>query len=89
MVESEKNIFQSYFLETWRSYNEFYGAIDISYQIRGAEFPVIRGMEKPKLLHSGTCTSTSMRHVTLKYPLRYSFRIVNCVIMITDDQIIA
>ena len=47
-----KNIFQSYFLETWRSYNEFYGAIDISYQIRGAEFPVIRGMEKPKLLHS-------------------------------------
>ena len=31
--------------------NEFYGAIDISYQIRGAEFP-----EKPKLLHSGTFT---------------------------------
>ena len=51
MVESGKNIFLSYFLETWRSYNEFYGAIDISYQIRGAEFPVIRGMEKPKLLH--------------------------------------
>ena len=62
MAESGKNIFQSYFLETWRSYNEFYGAIDISYQIRGAEFPVIRGMEKPKLLHTGTCTSTSTRH---------------------------
>ena len=35
MVESGKNIFQSYFLETIRSYYEFYGAIDISYQIRG------------------------------------------------------
>ena len=34
--------------------NEFYGAIDTSYQIREAESP-----EKPKLLHSGTCTSTS------------------------------
>ena len=27
--------------------DEFYGAIDISYQIRGAEFPVIRVLEKP------------------------------------------
>ena len=53
--------------------DEFYGAIDISYQIRGAEFPVIRGMEKPKLLHSGTCTSTSRRHVTLKSPLLLQF----------------
>ena len=43
--------------------NEFYGAIDISYQIRGSEFPVIHVLEKPKLLHSGTCTSTSTRHV--------------------------
>ena len=68
MVESGKNIFQSYFLETWRSYNEFYGAIDISYQIRGAEFP-----EKPKLLYSGTCTSTSTRHVNLKSPLLLQF----------------
>ena len=25
----------------------------------GAEFPVIRVMEKPKFLHLGTCTSTS------------------------------
>ena len=48
--------------------NEFYGAIDISYQIRGAEFPVIHVLEKPKLLHSGTCTSTSTRHVNLKSP---------------------
>ena len=37
---------------------------DISYQTReggggGGEFPVIRVMEKPKFLHSGTCTSTS------------------------------
>ena len=53
--------------------NEFYGAIDISYQIRGTEFPVIRGMEKPKLLHTGTCTSTSTRHVTLKSPLLLQF----------------
>ena len=42
--------------------DEFYGAIDISYQIRGAEFPVIRVLEKPKLLRSGTWTSTSTRH---------------------------
>ena len=33
----------------------------------------IRGMEKPKLLHSGTCTSTSTRHVTLKSPLLLQF----------------
>ena len=39
--------------------DKFYGAIDISFQIRGAEFPVVRGMEKPKLLHTGTCTSTA------------------------------
>ena len=62
-------------LNFWKhgAVNEFYGAIDISYQIRGAEFPVIRGMEKPKLLHSGTCTSTSTRHVTLKSPLLLQF----------------
>ena len=72
MVESGKNIFSLIF---WKhgAVNEFYGAIDISYQIRGAEFPVIRGMEKPKLLHSGTCTSTSTRHVTLKSPLLLQF----------------
>ena len=39
----------------------------------GAEFPVMRGMEKPKLLHSGTCTSTSRRHATLKSPLLLQF----------------
>ena len=72
MVESGKNIFSLIF---WKhgAVNEFYGAIDISYQIRGAEFPVIRGMEKPKLLHSGTCTSTSTRHVNLKSPLLLQF----------------
>ena len=53
--------------------NEFYGAIDISYQIRGAEFPVIHVLEKPKLLHSGTCTSTSTRHVNLKSPFLLKF----------------
>ena len=72
LVESGKNIFSLIF---WKhgAVNEFYGAIDISYQIRGAEFPVMRGMEKPKLLHSGTCTSTSRRHVTLKSPLLLQF----------------
>ena len=48
--------------------NEFYEAIDISYHIREAEFP-----EKPKLLHSGTCRSTSTRHVNLKSPLLLQF----------------
>ena len=38
MMESGKNIFQSYFLETWRSY-EFYGANDISFPMRGPIFP--------------------------------------------------
>ena len=50
---------------------KFYGAIDISFQIRGGgnEFPIIRGLEKPKSLYTGTCTSTSTRHVTLQSPL--------------------
>ena len=40
MVESRKNIFSLIF---WKhgAVNEFYGAIDISFQMRGAEFPVI------------------------------------------------
>ena len=46
---------------------------DISYQIRGAEFRVMHGMEKPKLSHSGTCTSIRTRHVTLKSPLLLQF----------------
>ena len=64
-----------YSLIFWKhgAVNEFYGAIDISYQIRGAEFPVIRVLEKPKLLHSGTCTSTSTRHVNFKSPLLLQF----------------
>ena len=53
--------------------NEFYRAINISFQMRRAEFPVIRGLEKPKSLHTGTCTSTSTRHVTLKSPLLLRF----------------
>ena len=72
MVESGKP-FSSLIFWKHGAVNEFYGAIDISYQIRGAEFPVIRGMEKPKLLHSGTCTSTSTRHVNLKSPLLLQF----------------
>ena len=52
---------------------EFNGAIDIYYQIRGAEFPIIRGLEKLKLLHTGACTSTSMQHVTIKPPLLLQF----------------
>ena len=36
-------------------------------------YSVIRGMEKLKLLHSGTCMSTSTRHVTLKSPLLWQF----------------
>ena len=53
--------------------SEFYRAIDISFQMRREEFPVIRDLEKPKLLHTGTCTSTSTRHVTLKSPLLLQF----------------
>ena len=53
--------------------SEFYRAIDISFQMRREEFPVIRDLEKPKLLHTGTCTSTSTRHVTLKSPLPLQF----------------
>ena len=68
-----KKTFSSLIFWKHGAVNEFYGAIDISYQIRGAEFPVMRGMEKPKLLHSGTCTSTSRRHVTLKSPLLLQF----------------
>ena len=53
MVESGKNSFNLIF---WKNgaFNEFYGTIDISFQMRGAQFPVIRGMEKLKLLHTGT-----------------------------------
>ena len=54
MMESGKDIFSLIF---WKNgaVNEFYGAIDISFQMRGgAQFPVIRGMGKLKLLHTGT-----------------------------------
>ena len=55
------------------AFNEFYGSFDISFQMRGAEFPVIHGLEKPKLLHTGTCKLTSTPHVTLKSPLLFQF----------------
>ena len=45
--------------------NEFYVATDISFQTKGVEFPVIHGLEKPKLLHTGTYTSTSTPHATI------------------------
>ena len=62
-------------LNFWKhgAVNEFYGATDISFQMRVARFPVILGLEKPKMLHTGTCASTSTRHVTLKYPLLLQF----------------
>ena len=49
------------------------GLFDISFQMKGAEFPVIRGLEKLKLLHTGTCMSTSTRHVSWKSPLLLQF----------------
>ena len=72
MVESGKNISS---LNFWKhgTVNEFYGAIDISFQMRVARFPVILGLEKPNMLHTGTCASTSTRHVTLKSPLLLQF----------------
>ena len=56
MVESgKKNIFQSYFLETWRSQWILWGYWYLLPN-KGAKFPVIRGLEKPKLLHTRTWT---------------------------------
>ena len=60
--------------------NGFCGAIHTSYQIRGAEFPVIRGLEKPKLLHTGTST----QHATLKSTLLSQFRY--CELCDNDKQ---
>ena len=48
MVESDKNV-SSFIVWKRGAVNKFYGAIDISFQVRGAEFPVIHGLEKPKL----------------------------------------
>ena len=72
MVESGKNISS---LNFWKhgTVNEFYMAIDISFQMRVARFPVILGLEKLNMLHTGTCASTSTRHVTLKSPLLLQF----------------
>ena len=60
--------------------NGFCGAIHTSYQIRGAEFPFIRGLEKPKLLRTGTST----RHATLKSTLLSQFRY--CELCDNDKQ---
>ena len=53
MVEVEKTFSRLIF---WKhgAVNEFYGPFDVFYKINGVEFPVIRGLEKPKLLHTGT-----------------------------------
>ena len=48
MVEGDKN-FSSFIVWKHGAVNKFYGAIDISFQVRGVEFPVIHGLEKPKL----------------------------------------
>ena len=63
--------------------HEFYGAIDISYQMRGAEFPVIRVLEKPKLLHVN-------KHATCGFKISscYSFLIEYCAIMVINNQIV-
>ena len=63
-----KKTFSSLIFWKHGAVNEFYGVIDISYHIREAEFP-----EKPKLLHLGTCASTSTRHLNLKSPLLLQF----------------
>ena len=83
MVQSGKKCSSLIF---WKhgAVNEFYGSIDVSSQIRGAEFPVIYGLEKPK----PTYTSTSTRHMSLNLLSYYSFLIVNCAIMIINNQII-
>ena len=69
MMESRNNIFQSNFLETWRI-NKFHGVIDISFKMRGVEFPVIHGLESRsyyarKLVRQ----QASDMSVTLKSPL--------------------
>ena len=55
MVESGNNI-SILIVRKNGSVNEFHGVTDISFQMRGVEFPVIQGLEKPKLLHTGTCS---------------------------------
>ena len=79
IVESGKT-FSS--LISWKhgAANGFCGAIHTSYQIRGAEFPFIRGLEKPKLLSTGTST----RHATLKSTLLSQFRY--CELCDNDKQ---
>ena len=49
------------------------GLLIFPIKLGGAEFPVIRGLEKQKLLHTGACKSTSMQHVPLKSPLLLQF----------------
>ena len=63
MAESGKKTFSSLIFWKRDTVNEFYGTIDISFQMKETEFSVIHGLEKAKLLHTGTCTSTCTRHV--------------------------
>ena len=66
-----ENTFSSLLFRKHGAVNEFYGAFDISFQMREPGFPVVHGLQK--LLHTETCTSTSTRHVTLKSPLLLQF----------------
>ena len=90
-----KQKFQFFFFWKHGTVNEFHGATDISFQMRGAEFPVIHGLEKSlyklPLLHTATCTSTSTRHVTLKshlllqFPCRLSCAVQKPYLLILGD----
>ena len=61
MVESGKKHFPVLFSGNMAQLMN--GTIEISFQMKGTEFSVIHGLEKPKLLHTGTCTPTWTRHV--------------------------
>ena len=54
MVESGKKTFSSLLFWKHGAVNEFYGAFDISFQMREPGFPVVHGLQK--LLHTATCT---------------------------------
>ena len=53
MVESEET-FSSLLFWKHGAVNEFYGAFDISFQMREPGFSVVHGLQK--LLHTATCT---------------------------------
>ena len=77
-------------LITWKhvAVNEFYGAIDISYQIRGPSFPS-SAVWKSRSCYTRELVRQQAHDMWLKNLLScYSFLIVNCVIMIIKNQII-